>query len=647
MKKNSFAGWLLALLITMLLAACSGGGNDNSPAVDNKGDGPNAQVAATTVMIYLDGSDLESKGAEATANLKQMMAATLSDNVNVIITTGGADKANPNDPVPDWRTLRRYALRNGKLELLADLGKKDMMEAGTLTDFIVWAKTNFPANSYHLIFWDHGSAYAGYGVDENFDKQKSMTLPVMRSALEQARAQTGIHFDMIGFDACLMASTEVAYALAPYADYLAASEELEPGSGWDYKAVLSSLAQNPGMNGGQFGRIIADGYLASQQRSSAQQRAEGNATAEDEFLTFSVVDLSRMDAVASSLESFAKALTAYVQKSPENWVAVAKQRALSPSFGGDTTKQDGAMDAVDLGAFADRLASNNIVPETSRILSAAVRQAVMYRANGAQAALAAGMSIYFPLRQINDTIYKENFAAIDFPEEYKSFLRSYIAYPSQQPDVLSVDISRSTAAILNASVQSTFGVQSATLVLTTRDPEDGNVIRITAAQPIDIGPNSHGISASMDSGWIFLNGHSVSAFKTSEEERENGGKKVTFGTYSVPAFLGGEPVSLIFERNMDSNDFRFIEAWDDSDSPGAGRLVDVNRDTVITLAHVKYDVSKKAYAGIVASGVSFAAGDMGITLKEFSPNANGNPVQLITQSYSGSPDLSAALPVRF
>lgn len=645
MKKNNLAGWLLVLLITLLLAAC-GDSNGNNAAVDNKGNGPNAKVAATTVMIYLDGSDLESKGAAATANLKQMMAATSSDDVNVIITTGGADKADPNDPVSDWRTLRRYALRNGKLELLADLGKKDMTEADTLTDFIVWTKASFPANSYHLIFWDHGAGYAGFGVDENFDKYKTMSLPVMRSALEQARARTGIHFDMIGFDACLMASTEVAHALAPYARYLAASEELEPGSGWDYQAVLSALARNPGMSSEQLGRIIADSYVAFQQRSSAQQRAEGYATAEDEFLTFSVVDLSRMNAVDRSLKSFSTALSAYVQKSPANWVAVAEQRALTPSFGGDTTRQDNAIDAVDLGVFADRLASNNIVPEASRMLSAAVRQAVMYRANGAQAALAAGMNIYFPLRQMNATIYEAKFAAMDFPEEYKSFLRHYIAYPSEQPDVLSVDISRSTATVLNASVKSTFGVQFAMLALTARDPEDRNIIRITAAQPIDMGPSSHGISASMNRGWLFLNGHLVPIFKTSEEERVDGGRKARFGTYSVPAFLGDKPVSLIFERNMDTDDFRFIETWDDSDGPGAGRLVDaINRDTVITLADVKYDVSKKTYAGIAASAVSFAAGDMGIKVENLA--TNGNPLHLITESYSGSTDLSAALPVNF
>lgn len=36
---------------------------------------------------------------------------------------------------------------------------------------------------------------------------------------------------MVGFDTCVMGCVEVAQALAPYADYLVASEDLEPGTG--------------------------------------------------------------------------------------------------------------------------------------------------------------------------------------------------------------------------------------------------------------------------------------------------------------------------------------------------------------------------------------------------------------------------------
>lgn len=37
----------------------------------------------------------------------------------------------------------------------------------------------------------------------------------------------------IGFDACLMASVETALTVAPFADYMIASQDAEPGDGWN------------------------------------------------------------------------------------------------------------------------------------------------------------------------------------------------------------------------------------------------------------------------------------------------------------------------------------------------------------------------------------------------------------------------------
>ena len=57
-----------------------------------------------------------------------------------------------------------------------------------------------------------------------------MTLDEIATALKNG----GCDFDMAGFDACLMATLETAMVLEPYADYMIASEEVEPGNGWYY-----------------------------------------------------------------------------------------------------------------------------------------------------------------------------------------------------------------------------------------------------------------------------------------------------------------------------------------------------------------------------------------------------------------------------
>lgn len=69
-------------------------------------------------------------------------------------------------------------------------------------------------------------------------------------------------FEIIGFDACLMGTLEIAEALKDVGRYLAASQDIEPGGGWDYTSLLNFIAANPSADGAAIGKAIAEGYLA-------------------------------------------------------------------------------------------------------------------------------------------------------------------------------------------------------------------------------------------------------------------------------------------------------------------------------------------------------------------------------------------------
>ena len=45
-----------------------------------------------TVLIYMCGSDLESQNYLATANIQELVSSNISDELNVVIETGGAKK---------------------------------------------------------------------------------------------------------------------------------------------------------------------------------------------------------------------------------------------------------------------------------------------------------------------------------------------------------------------------------------------------------------------------------------------------------------------------------------------------------------------------------------------------------------------------
>ena len=161
-------------------------------------------------MVYLCATDLESQSGMATADLNEMLYATISDKVNVIVETGGTSGWRNN--VISSTTNQRYRVTSKGLELLQDnLGKKSMVDPATLSDFIQYSKAKYPADRYMLVLWDHGGgSLTGYGYDQNFTND-SMTLDEMGTALKNG----GCAFDIVGFDACLMSTLETAMVWSP------------------------------------------------------------------------------------------------------------------------------------------------------------------------------------------------------------------------------------------------------------------------------------------------------------------------------------------------------------------------------------------------------------------------------------------------
>jgi hypothetical protein len=193
-----------------------------------------------TIMVYMCGTDLESRSGMGTSDLQEMLNASFGRNINLLIYTGGC-KAWKNSAVSSSDN-QIWQVRDGKLVCLQkDLGSVSMTDPGTLAGYIQWCAKNYPASRYELILWDHGGgSVSGYGYDEKFASSGSMSLAGLDSALSAA----DVKFDFIGFDACLMATVETALTMSQYADYLIASEETEPGVGWYYTDWLTDFGKD-------------------------------------------------------------------------------------------------------------------------------------------------------------------------------------------------------------------------------------------------------------------------------------------------------------------------------------------------------------------------------------------------------------------
>ena len=350
-----------------------------------------------TIMIYMCGSDLETNYGMATSDLNEMLYADQADNVNIIVETGGARKWN--NSVISNRVNERYKIMSGRqIARLASLDDRTMSDPANLTDFIRFSAQNFPADRYMLILWDHGGgSVTGYCHDQKHTGT-TMTVPKIAKAL----GDSGIKFDIVGFDACLMANAETAVAVAPYADYLLASEETEPGTGWYYTNWLSRLAANTSMPTTELGKQIIDDFIIQSARTSSRDKT-----------SLSLVDLAEFDAVVpTALKNFAVEINTDIEQ--ENYQPIADARYVTKEFAQSTR-----IDQIDIVHFCQNINS----PE-SLALAEAVQSCVKYnRTNNMNNAY--GMSIYFPYSSLKSVSVMSGIYENIGMSEYGSAVRSF------------------------------------------------------------------------------------------------------------------------------------------------------------------------------------------------------------------------------
>ena len=89
-----------------------------------------------TIMVYMCGTDLESRAAMGTSDLKEMLEADLGENVNLLVYTGGCSKWQNN--VVSSTKNQIYLIKNGKMKLLEEYKAVSMTNPDTLTGFIKW-----------------------------------------------------------------------------------------------------------------------------------------------------------------------------------------------------------------------------------------------------------------------------------------------------------------------------------------------------------------------------------------------------------------------------------------------------------------------------------------------------------------------------
>lgn len=378
MKPERFM-WLVAIpliAIAAITALVLSGAVGDEPDEDAQGE------ASWTFLVYMMGdTNLEPYALD---DLAEMASVGSSNELNVVAMVDRSPDYSSDGVLnlDDWEDTKLLEVQQDEFVELADLGELNTGDPETLAAFVETAVNEYPAENYALLLWDHGGGWLGMGADET-DDEDPLGLDEIAAGIEAGLAATDVDkLDMIGFDACLMATYEVVSTLAPHADYMVASEEVEPGHGWNY-GQLALIEEEPGTDAPSLASAMLEGY-------SAQAAEEGT----DSDITLGILDLSAVDELQSALADVADA---YIDDpgayTPE--LASAQQDVLE--FGRDPDPTYSTYQ-IDLGGFLANLAESGDGELAERASTAidALDTVVIDHVAGPATAESTGLSIYFP-----------------------------------------------------------------------------------------------------------------------------------------------------------------------------------------------------------------------------------------------------------
>ncbi len=383
--------WLAIIALLMMALTVTSQGSSESTA-SNSGPWANSlnvlpvvrssDHVQWTFLVYLDGdNNLENAGID---DFLEMSSVGSTSDVNIVVQfdrvpgyTSGYD---------DWRTTKRFLVTHGMTptsdNALQDIGEANMGDPQTLVDFVQWGMTHYPADHYAVVLWDHGSGWQSrsdeapplkYIAYDETNGGDTIDMPELRSAMDTLSNGGSEPIDLVGFDACLMGMIEVDNQLIPYADVRVGSEETEPGDGWPFDTILSSLTGNPAMSASQLGTVIVDEYYVSY----------GNGW------TQSAIDLQTPYAsLNAAVNDFAVALSDGVS---DHYTEIASAR--------NRTQEFYYLTYIDLYDFAYEInlhVNNVTISTTATAVMNAINTTVIREQHGESWPGTHGISIYFP-----------------------------------------------------------------------------------------------------------------------------------------------------------------------------------------------------------------------------------------------------------
>lgn len=393
-KKNKIISSLLIIFIFLALVV-------GTIVFINRDTIFNTYKGKRTIMLYMIGSDLESKYLAASIDIEEIINSNVDlDNVNILIYTGGAKNWHREEVNSEENAI--FEVTSEEIKKVKSYEQKDMGDANTLAQFLNYGYDNYKAENYSLILWDHGGGpIYGYGYDE-YNTKNALTLLELKQALKNSPFNEDRQLEFIGFDACLMATVEVAHILSPYANYMIASQEVEPGAGWNY-SFLSDVSTDTTTY--ELGKMIVDSYSLYYKDKKSNKGT-----------SLSLLKLNKINSLEEELNNLFSEVDENLKL---DFSIISRSRSYTKTFGKVSSN---GYDLVDLYDLLDKLPLK--YSDKIETLKSAIDELVIYQKTDLLGTN--GISIYFPYDNKKDIekvmyLYKQ----FNFADEYTAFIDNF------------------------------------------------------------------------------------------------------------------------------------------------------------------------------------------------------------------------------
>ncbi len=553
------------------------------------------------IYWYVCGTDLETEGGAASADIQELLEVPLPPNVKVVAQTGGTNQWQNN--VVSSSAVERFVFSSNGLERVATLPDADMGDANTLADFIRFGKENYDADHKVFVFWDHGGGSAvGICLDERTGHM--LSLNDVRAAFTSVYEPSAENppFELIGFDACLMATYDTVNSLDGLTRYVTASEEVEPGIGWYYTGWVGALAKNPAMGGAKLGQAICNTYM------------EACATYDvDDMATLSVIDLAQLPYLRNAYESFGLEALRAAHKNPKSFFSKFGRGATNAENYGGNTRRTGYTNMVDIVDLAR--ANKSILPDTTDKLIGAVDEAVIYKVSGEYRDRGGGLSSFHSYSGDEETLVSYlNQDGAPVPQKLLYYYLIYGELPADVIPLLDGDTLVTPAPTTPPPQRQEIFQVSQLEDLPVQVDKDGNSFVQLSQEQMDLLSSVHcqlvymaldddiilylgsdaDINADWDTGifkdnfrgvWPMLDGHPVYIEITEENEGYN--------LYSIPIKLNGVECNLQVAYVYDEQKYYILGARKGLDSHGMSsrELIKLHAGDEITTLHYGMTIS--------------------------------------------------------